>query len=235
LILVNVWYKIYLMYNSVNKTCSEQIFEILKERIVAGYYSPNVRLLYNTIADELNVSISPVREAFLNLEKIGLVTIIPRKGVYVRQICSEDYFEYSQIRFALESLAIERICEIGISAEDVAVLREINNTFYASLKSSGPTGLESINLDNALHKQFILDSKMTRLVELTEMMPIANLRGNLRALANLEKSFLDRGEQIFKTHENIINALVEKNAQLAKSLLYQNVIAPLNEIGLDDK
>jgi Transcriptional regulators len=222
------------MYNRVNKTCSEQIFEILKERIVAGKYSPNVRLLYNTIADELNVSISPVREAFLNLEKIGLVTIIPRKGVRVRQVSSEDYFEYSRIRFALESLAIERICEIGISTEEAEVLRQINKNFYTSLQDNGEACLESIHLDNALHKQFILYSKMTRLVELTEMMPIANLRGNLHALTNLQKSFRNRGEQIYETHENIINALIKKDTALAKSLLYHNVIDPLNEIGFDE-
>ncbi len=210
----------------VNKTCSEQVFETLKERIVAGNYSSNDRLLYNTIADELGVSISPVREAFLNLEKIGLVTINPRKGVYVRQISNEDNFEYSLIRFALESLAVERICEIGISTEAVDTLHRINNAFHASLNGIGEACYESIHLDNDFHRQIIIDSKMHRLLELTEMMPLANLR----ALTDKKECFLKRGEQIYETHVNIINALTAKDTALSKSFLHQNIIIPMQEV-----
>lgn len=212
----------------MNKTCSEQVFETLKERIVAGNYRANDRLLYNTIADELGVSISPVREAFLNLEKIGLVTINPRKGVYVRQISDEDNFDYSQIRFALESLAVERICEIGLSAEATNTLHEINNAFHVSLNGNGEACFESIHLDNDFHRQIIIDSQMKRLLELTEMMPLANLR----ALTNKKKCFLNRGEQIYETHVNIIDALTKRDAALAKSFLHQNIIDPLQEIAL---
>ncbi|HZK61491.1 MAG TPA: GntR family transcriptional regulator [Anaerovoracaceae bacterium] len=210
----------------INKTCSEQVFETLKGRIVAGEYSPNDRLLYNNIANELGVSISPVREAFLNLEKIGLVTINPRKGVYVRQISYEDNFEYSLIRFALESLAVERICEIGLSSESVAVLNAINNAFHDSLNSNGEGCHESIHLDNDFHRQIVLESQMKRLFELTQIMPLANLR----ALTNNQKCFLNRGEQIYQTHINIINALVQQDAAIAKSFLYQNIIIPMQEI-----
>ncbi len=209
----------------INKRCSEQVYEILKERIIAGEFQPNERLLYKSIASELGVSISPVREAFLNLEKAGLVKIKPRRGVYVHQISNEDYFEYSLIRFSLESLAVDRICEIGITSREVAVLNNINEEFRASLGSEQSI-FESINHDNEFHRQIIVYSKMKRLLELIEKMPLANLR----ALTNKKKAFLNRGDQIYQTHINIINAIINRDASLAKSLLYENIIVPLQEI-----
>ena len=67
---------------------------------------------------------------------------------------------------------------------------------------------------------------MKRLLELIEKMPLANLR----ALTNKKKAFLNRGDQIYQTHINIINAIINRDASLAKSLLYENILVPLQEI-----
>ena len=97
-----------------------------------------------------------------------------------------------------------------------------------SLNGNGEACFKSIHLDNDFHRQIIIDSKMKRLLELTEMMPLANLR----VLTGKQKCFLNRGEQIYETHVNIIDALTKRDAALAKSFLHQNIIIPLQEIAL---
>ena len=62
-----------------------RVFNKIREDILAGAYQENEELKENTIALELGVSRTPVREALRQLELEGLVTIIPNKGAYVTE------------------------------------------------------------------------------------------------------------------------------------------------------
>ena len=67
------------------KPLRELIYDELKNRILTGKLEPGIRLMENTLADELGVSRTPVREAIRKLEKEHLVTIAPRRGAYVAE------------------------------------------------------------------------------------------------------------------------------------------------------
>src|SRR5579859_4179290 len=56
----------------------------LREAIVEGVLAPGSRLSEVQVAKQLNVSRTPMREAFAQLEREGLVTVLPRVGAYVR-------------------------------------------------------------------------------------------------------------------------------------------------------
>ena len=60
-----------------------RVFNRIREDILSGKYEQNEELRENTIAQELGVSRTPVREALRQLELEGLVKIIPNKGAYV--------------------------------------------------------------------------------------------------------------------------------------------------------
>jgi DNA-binding GntR family transcriptional regulator len=79
----------------------------LREAIVGNLLSPGSRLLEIQLAKQLGVSRTPVREAFAQLEREGLVTIIARVGVFVREITVRDVDEIYTVRAALEGLAVE--------------------------------------------------------------------------------------------------------------------------------
>ena len=79
----------------------------LREAIVGNLLPPGERLTEVTLAARLNVSRTPVREAFAQLEREGLVTIVPRAAVFVRAVCARDVDEIYTVRAALESLAVE--------------------------------------------------------------------------------------------------------------------------------
>lgn len=85
----------------------DQIKDLLLERILDGTYKPGDRLIELQIAEELNTSQAPVREAFRYLEAMKVLVTEPYKGTRVRSISDRELRESSQVRAALEQLAAE--------------------------------------------------------------------------------------------------------------------------------
>jgi DNA-binding GntR family transcriptional regulator len=94
----------------------------LREAIVEGVLAPGSRLSEVQVAKQLNVSRTPMREAFAQLEREGLVTVLPRVGAYVRAVTLRDVEEIYTVRAALECLAVqlasERITALGSAQLD---------------------------------------------------------------------------------------------------------------------
>lgn len=81
-----------------------RVFRKLRENILNGKYEENDELREASIAEELGVSRTPVREAFRQLELEGLIHIVPNKGAYVTGISSSDVADIYEIRSLLEGL-----------------------------------------------------------------------------------------------------------------------------------
>ena len=87
-------------------TMREQVYQILRDNICRGVYAPGTRLQELDIAESLDVSRSPVREALRQLAADGLLLEIPNKGVYVKEFTSKDIEEIFDLRVMLEAYAI---------------------------------------------------------------------------------------------------------------------------------
>src|SRR6201991_1937424 len=77
------------------------VIPALREAIVSNLLPPGERLTEVTLAARLNVSRTPVREAFAQLEREGLVTIVPRAAVFVREVSERNVEETYTVRAAL--------------------------------------------------------------------------------------------------------------------------------------
>ena len=82
-----------------------QVAEILSSDILEGKICGGDRLIEQELQLEFGVSRSPLREAFRELEKKGLVEIIPRRGTFVRSVTRQDIIDHFPVRAALEGLA----------------------------------------------------------------------------------------------------------------------------------
>jgi len=85
-----------------------QVADALRAEIVAGLLKPGDRLVELRIAHQWGVSQGPVREALRLLEREGLVTHQPRRGVYVTRLSWRDIDEIYSMRAALEAMAARR-------------------------------------------------------------------------------------------------------------------------------
>jgi DNA-binding GntR family transcriptional regulator len=88
-----------------SSSLSQQVSRVLTEAILEGVFSGGEKLIENKLQKVLGVSRSPIREALRDLERKGLVEIVPRKGCFVRNISARDIEEHFPVRAALEGLA----------------------------------------------------------------------------------------------------------------------------------
>lgn len=114
---------------------TEQVARILTEMILDGTLGPDEQLVETQLQQHLGISRSPLREAFRDLEKRGLVTIVPRKGTFVKKITSKDIEENFPVRAVLEGLAAREAYPL-LTKNDLADMEKA----LAGMKKAGEAG-----------------------------------------------------------------------------------------------
>ncbi|MEX2519986.1 MAG: GntR family transcriptional regulator [Paracoccaceae bacterium] len=103
--------------------------EILQNRMPPGYQAPEPE-----IAQRLGMSRTPVREALIKLEAMGLVELIPRRGARILPVSLEDMREIYEILAVLEPEAAAQVASSGPSAAAVDGLRRATQEMEAALE-----------------------------------------------------------------------------------------------------
>jgi DNA-binding GntR family transcriptional regulator len=93
--------------NPINtKSLKEQVYEYLRRQFQARHLQPGTVIGMKETAEKLGVSKTPLRDALLQLETEGFVTIHPRRGIYVSSLTLGEIGEFYQVIGALESSAL---------------------------------------------------------------------------------------------------------------------------------
>ena len=92
-------------FNTRPLSLMEQASRILVNAILEGELKGGEQLIETELQKQFGISRSPLREAFRDLEKKGLVVIMPRKGVFVRAITLKDVQKHYPVQAVLEGLA----------------------------------------------------------------------------------------------------------------------------------
>jgi len=116
-------------------TVTESLARALRQAILDGALAGGVVLRQELIAKQFGVSRVPVREALLRLEGEGLVETQPRRGVVVTTLTPEDFEEILEMRYALESLAIE-LAASNFSSKDAKFALEMVVDAESHMKKS---------------------------------------------------------------------------------------------------
>lgn len=85
----------------------------VRKMILGGEVRPGQRMSHRSLARDLGLSRSPVREALLQLEAEGLIEHRPQSGVYLREVSPQELQELYDIREALEPYAAERAARLA--------------------------------------------------------------------------------------------------------------------------
>lgn len=88
------------------RTAADEAERALFEGITSGAIAPGSPLRLQELANQLDMSMMPVREAIRRLEGLGLVEVVPHKGAWVRPLTVEDLYDTYFTRIHLESLAV---------------------------------------------------------------------------------------------------------------------------------
>jgi DNA-binding GntR family transcriptional regulator len=155
------------------KTVADQVADLLRNDILSGALPPGTRLLQDEEAARLQVSRTPVREAFRQLEAERLVQIIPHRGAIVIQLSAAEIREIYLIRSELEALAAAEAARNASSEDIEAIGRLLKDLEYAYAKARLRTLLD---LNRSFHFMIYEASGHQRLVNM-----IASLWGPIEA------------------------------------------------------
>ncbi|MFH0793250.1 MAG: GntR family transcriptional regulator [bacterium] len=149
------------------KPLREEIADRLRELIVKGELSPGARLIEPDLAAKIGVSRTPVREAFLQLESEGFVTVVPRKGAIVAPYSKKDAQEIYEVLMELESLAgrlalekmsdgafakLDRLADKCDSAQDRSAQMNANFDFHTFYVKMCDNEILTLLIENLYHK-----------------------------------------------------------------------------------
>jgi DNA-binding GntR family transcriptional regulator len=96
----------------------EQVYRAVREEILGRSFGPGTRIRVEHFTESLGVSRTPVLDALRRLEAEGLVSTVPRQGIYVVEFTRRRAEELYAVRGALEGLA-GRLAAARVSAGSV--------------------------------------------------------------------------------------------------------------------
>lgn len=197
------------------KPLREIVFESLREAIINGTLKPGERLMEIQLAEEMGVSRTPVREAIRKLELEGFVVMVPRKGAYVAGISIKDIADVFEVRAALESLAAglaaERITDDELEALERSLVKVAESTEADDLNSL-------ISADTDFHDILYRASRNERLVQI-----VSNLREQIQRFRMASLSHPGRMRIALEEHRKIVEAISERNVELAQQLAREHI------------
>lgn len=91
-------------------------YDRLVAALIDGTLAPGDRLVQDQLAEQLDVSRTPVRDALLRLRAEGIITPVGRRGYVVRSLSARDVLDNYDARMAIESYAAARVAARGGSA-----------------------------------------------------------------------------------------------------------------------
>jgi len=108
-------------------TRSLNVTETLREQLLRGEFAPRTRLQETALAERMQVSRTPIREALRVLAKDGLLDYAPNCGYSVRHFSVADIVSAFRVRSVLEGLGCRLIAERGLSESlDQALLKTLH-------------------------------------------------------------------------------------------------------------
>jgi DNA-binding GntR family transcriptional regulator len=200
-------------------------YDYIRKRILSGEFAPGHALLTETLAAEIKVSRTPVRDALRKLETDGLVTIRAHIGASVKKMNLKEFREMSDLRLALESHAAG-LAAVNRSDTDLATIkyaleamRVLTDKIIAS-EQEQPFLSDLVREDIRFHIAIMVAAKNELMKR--EIMRLHLLHRVVSGLSNVEGAATRKTESdarrrlVLQKHEDIYNAIAKGNASLAK-------------------
>ena len=127
----------------------EMVYRTLRDKIVSMELKPGTIISTQEIADSMSVSRTPVREAFIRLQREELLDVAPQRSTIVSKINMDRVYQERFIREALEIEAMQKFVEVA-TAESLNRMRRNIEKQYAAIAEQ--RYIDFLELDNAFHQ-----------------------------------------------------------------------------------
>ncbi|MBL8381842.1 MAG: GntR family transcriptional regulator [Burkholderiales bacterium] len=187
----------------------------LRSMIVEGELAPGMRLNERVLCEKLDVSRTPLREAFKRLAGEGLVVLLPNRGAEVARMDRADIEATFTVIAALEGLAGE-LAATHVTAAELAEIRALQFEMLASHARRDLPGYFRANM--RIHALICAAARNPVLVETFE-------RLNTRIFATRYRSNLtpERWDQAVAEHAEMLRLLEARDGAGLKALMRRHV------------
>lgn len=197
------------------QTACDYVAAHLRREILGGHLEPGAKLGVVELARELEVSQTPVREAFQVLAKDGLVKLAAYRGASVAELSADEYEEIFVMRVALEELAARKGTE-AIDDDGIEEMRRGLEAMRKATKAKDPDAF--IVADRAFHKALYTAPDRPSLWE-----RIMSLRRAAERYTRIAYRLPDIGmPETVESHSRIFDAVVARDADAACAALVQD-------------
>jgi DNA-binding GntR family transcriptional regulator len=198
------------------------VYRVLREGIASGAYRPNEALRAAAIADELGISRTPVREAFMRLASEGLVDYSPRHGARVVDLRADELHELFELRASVEEIAVRHAAQRA-TPDDVATLRKLCAACHDAVHHEHVDRLIDANVQ--LHDAINRLSGRERTVELINL-----LRDRARPYRVLALYDADERRESLAEHDRLVDLIEAGDGDGAAELLREHFARPLARV-----
>lgn len=196
------------------RSLAEDAADRIREQILAGGFKQGQHLVEAKIADQLNISRGPVREAFKLLRAEGLLNEEPRRGTFVVSLTAQDVRDIYGLRAALEGRAGRMIAREQDPAA-LARLRALADDIDRAVASGDAIAVSRADL--AFHEGICELCGNSRIHEVF-MRYVPTLRGLLR----LDEQVLRSLDEISLQHRPFVDAIEAGDEETAGRLLNEH-------------
>jgi DNA-binding GntR family transcriptional regulator len=192
----------------------EEALATIKQGILDARYPPGSLLSENQLADELQISRTPVREALRELAGSGLVRILPQRGIVVSELSMQDIVEVYQLREQLESFAASAAAERITAEQGDALLADHRDALRHMEAGRLKLAYDSSVL---MHARIIELAKNGRLVQFMRQLSDQVHRFGLLTLRH------GRAKVALAEHGHIIDAIIRHAPEEAEALMRRHL------------
>lgn len=194
----------------------DEAIQTLQAAIIAGELRPGVVYSAPTLAVQLGMSATPVREAMLDLVKEGLVETVRNKGFRVVELAESELDELTELRLLIEVPSVGKIAERGLAEPEHAELRSLAVAIERSALNRDMVAHNRADL--AFHTRLLVQLGNATLVQMVRSLRVRSRLYGMAALA-------DSGRLYPTSHEHIelLDLIQAHDAPAAETLMRRHI------------
>ncbi len=205
----------------VIRTLSDQLVNLVRDRILSGQVPPNSAIRQDALAAELGISKIPLREALARLEEEGLIRSQANHGFFVRALNTAEAEEVYALRLQLEPDTMARAAERA-NAADHRIAKDI----FASLDRMTDEGGEGVGAFNrAFHIALLRPSGLPITVNMLERLHVLSERYVRKHLEPL-----GRDERANEEHREMLAVWIARDVDRLRDLTVAHIAKTLDDL-----